>query len=371
MPKHHYVPQFYLKRFGNGKYISAILMDHDFRFVEKASIRDQSCKPDYYAFSEVEHICSQLEGEASRLMQVVDQATQLTPNQITSLKQYFVFQIVRTPAYVQAFENAMSVAVSSMYAMSTGHEGFNNSKLLATVKNAKMWAWKQMAQLTDTLSDLNMTYLVSTRNSFITSDQPVARYNPWALKGGLAGQGFGCRGLMLFLPINSRITIMLYDSQAYNIRAKDQRSTHITIDRNDEERLNKLQMTSHRSRLYLPQPEQYQTVEKLARHVRFNHPPASEIPTPMINCSEDGRSQLSSFTTEPINFGDWSFLYESKEWRKVRRNIRGVGVYTSRDTAPDAGPRGLLDMRPWNSTKYIDDEGGVSYLRRSPRDLAR
>ena len=125
---------------------------------------------------------------------------------------------------------------------------------------------------------------------------------------------------MLFLPINSRITIMLYDSQAYNIRAKDQRSTHITIDRNDEERLNKLQMTSHRSRLYLPQPEQYQTVEKLARHVRFNHPPASEIPTPMINCSEDGRSQLSSFTTEPINFGDWSFLYESKEWRKVRRN---------------------------------------------------
>ena len=161
MPKHHYVPQFYLKRFGNGKYISAILMDHDFRFVEKASIRDQSCKPDYYAFSEVEHICSQLEGEASRLMQVVDQATQLTPNQITSLKQslkqYFVFQIVRTPAYVQAFENAMSVAVSSMYAMSTGHEGFNNSKPLATVKNAKMWAWKQMAQLTDTLSDLNMT----------------------------------------------------------------------------------------------------------------------------------------------------------------------------------------------------------------------
>ena len=42
MPKHHYVPQFYLKRFGNGKYVSAIFMDYNFRFVEKVSIRDQS-----------------------------------------------------------------------------------------------------------------------------------------------------------------------------------------------------------------------------------------------------------------------------------------------------------------------------------------
>ena len=35
MPKHHYVPQFYWKRFGNGKYVSAILMDYNFRFVER------------------------------------------------------------------------------------------------------------------------------------------------------------------------------------------------------------------------------------------------------------------------------------------------------------------------------------------------
>lgn len=63
MTKHHYVPQFYLKRFGSGKYISAILLDHDLRFVEKASIRDQSCKPNYYRSSFIERIIGLIERE--------------------------------------------------------------------------------------------------------------------------------------------------------------------------------------------------------------------------------------------------------------------------------------------------------------------
>ena len=47
---------------------------------------------------------------------------------------------------------------------------------------------------------------------------------------------------MLFLPISSRVSIMLYDSEVYSIRSRDRRSEFITIARDDEERLNKLQM---------------------------------------------------------------------------------------------------------------------------------
>ena len=371
MPSHHYVPQFYLKRFGNGNYVSAILMDHDFRFVEKASIRDQSCKPDYYELPEVERINGQVEREASYLMQNIGQRVPLTADQTLSLKRYFVFQVVRTPAYIQDLENAMSVIISSTYAMSTNNEGFEDSKPLVTVKNAKIWAWKHMADVGDTLFDLNIRYLVSNHHGFITSDQPVTRYNPWALKGGFAGQGFGCRGLMLFLPINSQVTIMLYDSEAYKIRANDQGSTRITIERNDEEILNKLQMTGHRSTLYLPHPEQHHTVQKLTREVRSDYPPTSGIPVPLIARSEDGRSQISSIESQAINFGDWSFLYESKEWRKVPHSIRGFGVYGSRETTSDEARKKFLNIRPWTSTKYIDNEGNVSYLSKPPRDLAR
>ena len=62
MAKHHYVPQFYLRRFGTGNHVSMILTDHDFRFVERAKIKGQSWKSDYYRFPEVEGSFSLIEG---------------------------------------------------------------------------------------------------------------------------------------------------------------------------------------------------------------------------------------------------------------------------------------------------------------------
>ena len=69
---------------------------------------------------------------------------------------------------------------------------------------------------------------------------------------------------MLFLPISSRISIMLYDSEVYSIRSRDRRSEFITIARDDEERLNKLQMVGDRGVLYLPRPDRHPEVEALA-----------------------------------------------------------------------------------------------------------
>ena len=141
MPKHHYVPQFYLKRFGNGKYVSAILMDYNFRFVERASIRDQSCKPDYYELPEVERLNGLMEREASSLMQNIVGYGPLTIDQSTFLKRYVAFQMTRTPAYIQDLENALSVGFSSIYAMDENSKGVKDSRPLIEVTDAKTWAW--------------------------------------------------------------------------------------------------------------------------------------------------------------------------------------------------------------------------------------
>ena len=37
----------------------------------------------------------------------------------------------------------------------------------------------------------------------------------------------------------------------------------------------------------------------------------------------------------------------------------------------DQPAQSITRNRSWNSTRYTDDEGGVSYLRPSPRGLAR
>ena len=167
MPKHHYVPQFYLKRFGNEKYVSAILMDYNFQFVERASIRDQSFKPDYYELPEVERLNGLIEGKASLLMKNVAGYVPLTVDQSTFLKQYVVFQMMRTPAYIRDIENAMSVSISSRYAMSEGKEGFRAERPLIEVTDAKIWAWTHLQDAAyDTVLDLDVRYLVLSQLGF-------------------------------------------------------------------------------------------------------------------------------------------------------------------------------------------------------------
>ena len=309
MPNHHYVPQFYLRRFGAGEQVSVILMNHGFRFVERAKIKGQSSRPDYYRLREAEKHLSLIEGIASRLMQNISQHIQLTSGDVLFLKQYAALQILRTPAFVQTIGEVRE----GMLSVLASHKGCGLSEevVSSVFPDAELLTWRQIGDGCDAVRDLEMRYLISKREGFLTSDQPVAIYNPWLLKGGVARNGFGCRGLMLFLPINSRISIMLYDSEVYSIRSRDRRSTFITIERDDEARLNKLQMVGNRSVLYLPQPDRYLEVQSLAREVRSAHPP--EMNSPFVRRAEsaDGESRVYSVEEQPVDFGDWTFLYES------------------------------------------------------------
>ena len=363
MTKHHYVPQFYLKRFGNGKYTSAILMDHDFRFVEKASIRDQSYKPNYYKSPHIENLFARIEREASRLMRNISQRDPLTEEDAIFLKQYIALQEMRTPAYVQSAEDAMSASMSAAYHATTLNEPPEEMETPIRVSNAEAMVWSQTDASCEVVSDLEIRYLLSKNEGFITSDQPVAAYNPWAQRGEFAGQGFGCRGLILILPISSRVAVMLYDHKAYSIRKRDRNSEFITVARDDEKMLNKLQMMGNRSVLYLTRPERHQAVQNLAREVRAIHGVDSDKAVSSMAKSEDGPSQVILIEQPIVELGTWTFLYESKEWRKVPLEIRGFGIYGSRTSKPEDGPRAWRNLRPWNSTRYTDSEGNVSFLQ--------
>ncbi len=364
MPNHHYVPQFYLRRFGSGKHIPIILLDDDFRFIERAKILGQSRRPDYYRFPEVESNFAIIEGIASRVMQKVSERIQLTADDADFLKMYVSLQMIRTPAFVQTIENVARATISSAYAVHSGKERSEERISSIAIPHADILAWRQIGAASEAVRDLEMRYLISKRGGFLTSDQPVAVCNSWALKGGFARNGLACRGVMLFLPISARLTVMLYDSEVYSIRSQDRRSAYITIARSDEERLNKLQMVGNRSVLYLPNPDRHQDVQALARKVREANPAVTGTPVVKWAKSDSGLSNVIEVHERPVDFGHWTFLYESKDWREVSPGTRGFGVYGSRDSTPDAGTRMLSNARPWNSDRYTDDEGHVSFLRK-------
>ena len=369
MTKHHYVPQFYLKRFGNEKHIPAILLDHDLRFVQRASIRDQSCKTNYYRSPSMERAIGVIEREASRLMRNISDRTPLTQKDTIVLKQYMAFQMVRTPAYVQSTANAMSELLHAAYRINTPSEEPEDTDSSIRISNLEPMVWSHTDTICEAVCDLEIRYLRSKHEAFITSDQPVVAYNPWARKGKFAGQGLGCRGLTLILPISGRVAVMLYDQDAYTLRKRDRNSEIITIAREDETRLNKLQMLGNRSILYLPDTSKHQAVQKLAREVRSVHGPDPNKAMRSVAKSDDSPSQVITIEQPVIELGDWTFLYESKEWREVPPEIRAFGIYGSRTSKPEDGAKALRNIRPWNSTRYTDSEGNTSFIHKPTSKL--
>ena len=106
----------------------------------------------------------------------------LTIDQTAFLKRYVAFQMMRTPAYIQDLEDALSVGFSSIYAMDENSKGVKDSRPPIAVTDAKIWAWTHLQAVDDTVLDLDVRYLVSKRNGFLTSDQPsqsITRNRSW------------------------------------------------------------------------------------------------------------------------------------------------------------------------------------------------
>ena len=64
--------------------------------------------------------------------------------------------------------------------------------------------------------------------------------------------------------------------------------------------------------------------------------------------SADGESMVYSVEKHPVDLGNWTFLYESRDWRRVPCVVRGFGFYGSRN----AGLRMLSNTHLWNSERY-------------------
>ena len=83
----------------------------------------------------------------------------LTIDQTAFLKRYGAFQMMRTPAYIQDLENALSVGFSSIYAMDENSKGVKDSRPPIAVTDAKIWAWTHLQAVDDTVLDLDVRYL--------------------------------------------------------------------------------------------------------------------------------------------------------------------------------------------------------------------
>jgi Protein of unknown function (DUF4238) len=140
-------------------------------------------------------------------------------------------------------------------------EKINNvPRLLMQVTTNLAWAGR----------DLRAKLLVNrTSHPYITSDNPVVFYNQLLRVKRVPGgrTGIGCRGIQIFIPLNPRVMLHLFDGDVYFVGGKRHSNQLVEVARpNDISQLNELQAVNANCNLYFNDevPESY--IKQLLRH---------------------------------------------------------------------------------------------------------
>lgn len=115
--------------------------------------------------------------------------------------------------------------------------------------------------------DLRAHLISSSSNVFLTSDNPVVRYNQYCEGIEHSGvTGVASKGLQLFVPLSPRHYLILYDSSTYRAVAGRFTRKSKAVD-SDIDQLNKIQLMSAEDHIYFSERQQLQDILRLLPEV--------------------------------------------------------------------------------------------------------
>lgn len=218
---HHYVPQFYLRKFSNdGRSIGIYLLDKK-KYIPCASIKKTAYREHLYGEdNSIENRLANDESEWSKIINKIIDSENLDLDQ----EEYIMLLLFIT----------MSEARTSQTADYNNAEISTLSKLILKMKNIpsgnvdihfntpNLVSLKSAIEITPILSDLNVLLIINESNrDFITTDNPVVRYNQFFMfRNYDRNYGLGQMGIQLFVPLNPRICLCLYDGVMYTPKTK-------------------------------------------------------------------------------------------------------------------------------------------------------
>lgn len=269
--KHHYIPQFYLRKFASsesGKTIGLYNHQKDV-FIQSAPIRHQACESYLYGREDdVEQALGSLEYQASNIIHTM--LTHLVPppgdsNAYDWLKQFILFQNARTLKAGNSLNNALTAGFREMFKQEKDYDPAKQEELRVVHEDPVMVNMLYVDQYLPLLNFMSCKLFVNLTNlPFITSDNPVIKYNQWMEGRGLylGATGLGVKGLQIFLPIHPRVMLCLYDSTVY--RCGNKKSSIVKIERESEIRpFNVLQYLFSESQLFFNEHVSQQYLQSL------------------------------------------------------------------------------------------------------------
>jgi hypothetical protein len=224
--KQHWLPQFYLRNFGNGECVSLFNIRSG-RHIDGAPVRGQCQKSYLHGKNKaVERRLGELETKAgatiSKLIQP-DPILNISLIEMLELFRFIAYQWARTPAAGAEAEEQMSrfyqMAIKSNPKMQDTMGTVPAESIRMKHDNPVIFSLSMMDDMFQAIGDLYPKLLINDTNlEFIAADAPIVLYNLWCYDVTCFGTiGLASAGLMIFLPLSPRRCLILFDENIYNV----------------------------------------------------------------------------------------------------------------------------------------------------------
>jgi hypothetical protein len=231
---HHFVPQFYFRRFSSDEKSICLLTRSTGKTVPRAPIKGQASKIGYYGDEEVEKALSEIEGACSAALRRLDQVKDpqlLDGDDVTLILMHLTLQRTRTETARQnskAFQDKMARLMLEVEVNnSTRLSEAERESLLGALPHveadpihAQRMQMGIAVEQSAGLRDLMLVVLVNkTNRPFIFGDAPVVFYNGFYRGMRHRGVlGLDTPGLMVFFPLSATRCLTLLDPNCYQVR---------------------------------------------------------------------------------------------------------------------------------------------------------
>jgi hypothetical protein len=218
--KHHFAPKFYLKRFSDdGKSINAYVLKSS-KKVLSANLANQ-CYRDYFYGKEpdFEHALGLHEGEVAGLLKTIGDTNALPEKckDRISLLLFILLQSARTELIVEELNDVTDKFFKHVFADRAKADGIDINDYKMVMQEPAKLSLQMTAENYPVLMDLDFRLLLnSTKEGFITSDNPVAFYNQlMSFRKNVPSSGYASKGLQIFFPLDDKRMLCLFDGAVY------------------------------------------------------------------------------------------------------------------------------------------------------------
>jgi hypothetical protein len=352
MPKkdHHYVPKFYLRNFSSKpKHIHIFNLNSNLVH-QDGSIKGQCYKKHFHGpTDELENELEKYETKIAPALRRVVQS-ELIPRSGTDdfhlLLWFLALQSTRTLSHTNRTVEILKQSLNIAF----GDEGRQDPSVLAkypdpTPLEVTQNFIKTSKHVLITLVSLGLHLVINrTKHKFLTSDNPVFKYNLYC--EGVEGTGIvgtARSGFIMFTPLSPEVMLVLFDKDVYKLGVRRSDHSVITEDK-DIHSLNLMQAVgADAALLFSDWADKDHVRDVAARSMKYRSRPRSNVVECKSTDPSSPRSLIAMHDTTPNLSLKLTFLSLIKKSRRISMSKRiisyrnGTGMERTPLSSPGSG----------------------------------